>query len=163
MPGFSCRGPRTTRSTPAWTAACTAATETIHAPPDPRLGLLADHQTLIDQITDDIAKLKNRRESCREEIFRRVWKEEIARLKRMERSELKRLVAAIRQHDDLARRLDLIASVDGIGLPTAVAILGRMPEIGRISREEAAALAGLAPYDDDSGGRTGDKHIAGGR
>src|ERR1700682_6151957 len=119
MPGFSCRGPRTTRSTPAWTAACTAATETIHAPPDPRLGLLADHQTLIDQITDDIAKLKNRRESCREEIFRRVWKEEIARLKRMERSELKRLVAAIRQHDDLARRLDLIASVDGVGLPTA--------------------------------------------
>ena len=144
-------------------AACTAATETIHAPPDPRLGLLADHQTLIDQITDDIAKLKNRRESCREEIFRRVWKEEIARLKRMERSELKRLVAAIRQHDDLARRLDLIASVDGVGLPTAVAILVRMPEIGRVSREEVAALAGLAPYDDESGGRHGEKHIAGGR
>jgi transposase len=144
-------------------AACTAATERIHAPPDPRLVALADHQTLIDQIIDDIAKLKNRRESCREECFRQLWKEEIARLKKMVRAELKRLVAAIRQHDDLARRLDLIASVDGIGLPTAVAILVRMPEIGRISREEAAALAGLAPYDDDSGGRTGDKHIAGGR
>jgi transposase len=81
----------------------------------------------------------------------------------MERAELKRLVAAIRQHDDLAQRLDLIASVDGVGLPTAVAILVRLPEIGRLSREEVAALAGLAPYDDDSGERSGDKHIAGGR
>jgi transposase len=144
-------------------AACTAATEKIHAPPDPRLMPLADHQTLIDQITDDIAKLKNRRESCRDAYFRQFWKEEITRLKKSERAELKGLVAAIRQHDDLARRLDLIASVDGVGLPTAVAILVRMPEIGRVSREEVAALAGLAPYDDDSGGRTGDKHIAGGR
>jgi transposase len=144
-------------------AACTAATEKIHAPPDPRLVPLADRQTLIDQIIDDIAKLKNRRESCRDEYFRQFWKEEITRLKKRERAELKELVAAIRQHDDLARRLDLIASVDGVGLPTAVAILVRMPEIGRVSREEVAALAGLAPYDDDSGGRTGDKHIAGGR
>jgi hypothetical protein len=33
-------------------------------------------------------------------------------------------------------------------LRTAVAILVRMPEIGRITREQAAALAGLAPYDE---------------
>jgi transposase len=38
-----------------------------------------------------------------------------------------------------------------------------MPELGRISREEAAALAGLAPFDDDSGKRKGQRHIAGGR
>jgi len=38
-----------------------------------------------------------------------------------------------------------------------------MPEIGSLSREEATALAGLAPYDDDSGTRTGQRHIAGGR
>ena len=60
-------------------------------------------------------------------------------------------MAAIRQHKDLADRLDLIASVDTVGLQTAVSILVRMPEIGRITREQAAALAGLAPYDDDSG------------
>ena len=38
-----------------------------------------------------------------------------------------------------------------------------MPELGRVSREEAAALAGLAPYDDDSGKQKGQRHIAGGR
>ena len=68
-----------------------------------------------------------------------------------------------RSHHDLAERLDLITSVDGVGLPTAVTILVRMPEIGRLSREQAAALAGLAPYDDDSGERAGRRHIEGGR
>jgi len=48
-------------------------------------------------------------------------------------------------------------------LPTAVAILVRMPEIGQITREQAAALAGVAPYDDDSGTYAGVRHIAGGR
>jgi transposase len=38
-----------------------------------------------------------------------------------------------------------------------------MPEIGTISREQAAALAGLAPFDDDSGKHKGERHIAGGR
>ena len=144
-------------------AGCTAATEKIHAPSDPRLAALADQQTLIDQIIDDMAMLKNRRESAREAYFRQFWTAQIADLKKKEKSEFNKLVAAIRQHDDLSRRLDLIASVDGVGLPTAVAILVRMPEIGRVSREQAAALVGLAPYDDDSGERSGAKHIAGGR
>jgi transposase len=144
-------------------AACTAAAKKIHAPPDPRLAPFAEHLTMIEQITDDIAHLKTRRESCRDPRIRRFWTQEIARLKGFLRSELKGLVAAIRQHRDLAERLDLIASVDGVGLRTAVAILVRMPEIGRLTREQAAALAGLAPYDDDSGGHVGIRHIEGGR
>jgi transposase len=144
-------------------AACTAAVEKIHSPPDPRLAPLAEHLTMLEQITGDIARLRNRCESCRDPRIRQVWKEDIARLKKLHRIELKALVAAIRRHRDLAERLDLINSVDGVGLPTAVAILVRMPEIGRITREQVAALAGLAPYDDDSGGRCGLRHIAGGR
>ena len=38
-----------------------------------------------------------------------------------------------------------------------------MPELGRVSREQVAALAGLAPFDDDSGNHKGQRHIAGGR
>jgi transposase len=144
-------------------AACTAAAKKIHAPPDPRLAPFAEHQTLIEQITDDIARIKTRRESCRDPRIRGVWKQEIARLNGLIKAELKQLVAAIRQHPDLAERLDLIASVDGVGLRTAVAILVRMPEIGRLSREQAAALVGLAPYDRDSGDAVGARHIEGGR
>lgn len=144
-------------------AVCTAATQKIHIPPDPRLAPFAEHLTFVEQITEDIAHIKTRRESCRDHRIRRHWDGEIARLKTLLKIELQALVAAVRQHRDLATRLDLIASVGGIGLKTAVAILVRMPEIGRVTREQAAALAGLAPYDDDSGDQVGIRHIDGGR
>jgi transposase len=144
-------------------AACTAAVRKIHTAPDPRLAPFAEHLTVIDQLGEDSARLKNRIETCRNPRFKQLWKDKIARLDKCEKAELKALVRAIRRHPDLAQRLDLINSIDGIGLPTAVAILVRMPEIGQITREQAAALAGLAPYDDDSGKHIGARHIEGGR
>jgi transposase len=144
-------------------AACTAAVRKIHAAPDARLLPFAEQLTMIDQIGEDIARLKNRIESCRNAQINQLWKEDIARLEKREKVELKALIASIRKHPDLAKRLDLINSIDGIGLPTAVAILVRMPEIGQMTREQAAALAGLAPYDDDSGEQVGTRHIEGGR
>jgi transposase len=144
-------------------AACTAATKKIHAPPDPRLAPLAERLTLIDQLTEQVAGFKNFRESSRDPRIRQLWEQKIADFNRLLRAERKALVAAIRQHADLAERLDLIESVDGVGLKTAVAILVRMPEIGRLTREQAASLSGLAPFDDDSGKHQGIRHIAGGR
>lgn len=144
-------------------AACTAAVKKIHPAPDPRLQPFAEHLTLIEQVGEDIKLYKNRLETCRDPRIQKLWKEEIARLARRARVELKALVAAIREHRDLAQRLDLIYSVSGAGMPTAVEILVRMPEIGQLSREQAAALAGLAPYDDDSGEQVGARHIDGGR
>jgi transposase len=144
-------------------AACTAAVRKIHAAPDPRLGPFAEQLTMIDQIGEDITCLKNRIESCRNARINELWQEDIVRLEQREKAELKSLVASIRKHPDLAKKLNLIHSVDGIGLPTAVAILVRLPEIGRITREQAVALAGLAPFDDDSGDHVGVRHIEGGR
>ena len=144
-------------------AACTAATKKIHAPPDSRLTPFAEQMTLVDQLKDDISRFKNRRESCHDASHREFWKGEITRSKRLMKIELSSLARAVRQHQDLAERLDLILSVDGVGLPTALAILVRMPEIGRITREQAASLAGLAPFDDTSAERKGERHIAGGR
>jgi transposase len=144
-------------------AACTAATQTIHAPPDPRLVPLAEQMTLIDQLKDDEARFKNRLESCHDAHNREFWKAEISRSKRLKKIEIRALARAVRQHQDLAKRLALILSVDGVGLPTALAILVRMPEIGRITREQAASLVGLAPFDDASADREGERHIAGGR
>jgi transposase len=56
-----------------------------------------------------------------------------------------------------------VLSIPGIGERTALAIVLRMPELGQVSREQAAALAGLAPFDNDSGSKNGSRHIAGGR
>jgi transposase len=69
----------------------------------------------------------------------------------------------VRSHPDLAQRLELLTSIPGIGEPTALALLIRMPELGQLTREQAAALAGLAPFDRDSGAHNGRRSIAGGR
>jgi len=144
-------------------ATCTAATSRIHAAPDPRLAPLAAKMTPIEQIGEDIARHRTRLESCRDAGGREFWGQEIARLEKVEKAELKALEMLIRQHRDLSQRLDLIESVAGIGMKTAILILVRIPEIGRLSREQVAALVGLAPYDDDSGDRRGARHIKGGR
>ena len=39
----------------------------------------------------------------------------------------------------------------------------QIPELGTVDRHAAAALAGLAPYPDESGKRTGQRYIKGGR
>jgi transposase len=144
-------------------AACTAAIKTVHAPPDRRLADLTELQTQIDQIVGEIKRFKNYRESCRDAHLREFWDDQIRRFRGLFRQRLKELVAAIRQHPDLAERLDLIMSIDGIALRTATAIVVRMPEIGQLSRGQAGALAGVVPYDDDSGEHKGVRHIAGGR
>jgi transposase len=144
-------------------AICTADVRKIHAAPDPRLAAFAEHLTMINQIGEDRARAKNRLETCRDKQIRQYWRSEIARLEKLDKTQLKALIAAIRKHADLANRLELIYSVPGIGMPTAVAILVRMPEIGQLTREQVAALAGLAPYDNDSGDRNGARHIKGGR
>ena len=46
---------------------------------------------------------------------------------------------------------------------TAVLLLARMPELGTLNRTQAAALAGLAPFNGDSGTLRGKRTIFGGR
>jgi transposase len=144
-------------------AACAATIDPPSIEPDDRLTELAGQLTFVEQIEEDIARLKVRLEHIDEPRLRRLVLTDIARLKTRRTAELLRIVRQLRLHEDLARRLDLVLSVPGIGERTALAIIVRMPELGRIDREKAAALAGLAPFDDDSGKHKGERHIAGGR
>jgi transposase len=59
-----------------------------------------------------------------------------------------------------AKRLQLVA---GVGPIISALLLAEMPELGTLNSQEAAALAGLAPYNSDSGPRHGPRHIHGGR
>lgn len=144
-------------------AACAATIDRQRLAPDGRLAKLAQNLTFVEQIEEDIARCKVRLEHIDDPRLQRMTRADIARLKSRRAAELKRILSGLRAHDDLARRLDLVLSIPGLGERTAIALIVRMPELGRVSREEAAALAGLAPYDDDSGKHKGQRHIAGGR
>ena len=45
----------------------------------------------------------------------------------------------------------MLTSFSGVGLRTATMLLAQMPELGQLNRREAAALAGLAPFNRDRG------------
>lgn len=144
-------------------ADCVASLGDVREAPDPRFEAFAAAQTLIDQLTDDIVIYKTRWETAHDETSRAFWKQQIADRQAQVRSARKTLRAEMRAHPDLAAKLDLIISIQGVAEKSAIAILIRMPEIGTLSREQVAALAGLAPYNNNSGKRTGLRHIKGGR
>jgi transposase len=58
---------------------------------------------------------------------------------------------------------ELLRSIPGIGPGVARTLLFELPELGRLSREQIGALAGLAPVNRDSGRWRGKRFIAGGR
>ena len=58
---------------------------------------------------------------------------------------------------------EIIESVPGLGRGTSAGLIAAMPELGQVSNKAAAALLGVAPYDDDSGKRRGERQIKGGR
>lgn len=57
----------------------------------------------------------------------------------------------------------IIQSVPGVGPVTLCALLALFPELGKLSRKQIAALAGLAPFNRDSGKFRGQRRIWGGR
>jgi transposase len=71
--------------------------------------------------------------------------------------------AMVRATPHLAERAEIIASVPGFAEATSAVLVAGMPELGQVSDEIAAALLGVAPYDDDSGKRRGERYIKGGR
>jgi transposase len=71
--------------------------------------------------------------------------------------------AKVKSMPDFAERVEIIESVPGLAETSSANLVAGMPELGRVSNKIAAALIGVAPYDDDSGKRHGERHIKGGR
>lgn len=73
------------------------------------------------------------------------------------------LDAAIRSSPVWQAKDELLRSIPGIGPVVSRTLLAEMPELGTLTREQAAALAGVAPMNRDSGRFRGRRVIAGGR
>lgn len=68
-----------------------------------------------------------------------------------------------RDDDDWRDRLTVLKSVPGVGAATAATLIAELPELGRLNRQQIAALVGVAPMNRDSGTMRGQRHITGGR
>jgi transposase len=121
--------------------------------------LVTRRQELIGLITQEQHRAEHHHEGF---VVRQA-----ARLLTALRGHLKQLEAEIAQLEKtdatLAGQVQRLTGIQGVGQRTAWLLLAALPELGTLQRGQAAALAGLAPYNHDSGPQRGQRHIAHGR
>ena len=69
----------------------------------------------------------------------------------------------LEEHVVLKSQVERLEQITGVGRITAVSVLAALPELGQLNRRQAAALAGLCPYNRESGQWVGQRCISGGR
>jgi transposase len=97
-------------------------------------------QAVLDSVTDHIAILERERDRLSQQIAELIRADPVWREKEQ-----------------------ILQSVPGIGPVTAATLLAELPELGTVSRQKVASLAGVAPFNRDSGRKRGRRRTFGGR
>lgn len=79
-------------------------------------------------------------------------------------AEVEKLIAQhIDRDPDLKKKSERLQQVKGVGPVLSATVLAYVPELGQLDSPQLSALLGVAPYPDDSGQKSGPRHIRGGR
>jgi transposase len=115
------------------------------------------------QVTEDLTVNKQRRSSALSPQMTTSLDEVIGLLKRQARA-LEGEIASMIDDDPLWSHLDAaLRTTKGVANRTVARLFAELPEIGIYSNKAVVKLAGLAPLANDSGAKTGQRHIRGGR
>lgn len=138
---------------------------------------LPTRQAVRDEAAEAVAELVTARRQLSEELTRATSQGEHAQaaiVRRLARRRAQRLAADIGALDqaltklvaldpELSRKQAILRSVPGVGPVLGHTLLGLLPELGKLTNRQIAALVGVAPFDCDSGRFRGQRHIFGGR
>lgn len=131
--------------------------------PDPAAEALAELVDARRRLCEDQTRLANQTRQTRDPLLRRMASRQAARLKADVALLDKRLAQVVAADPALAERDRLLRSVPGVGPVLGWTLMAHLPELGRLTHRQIAALVGVAPYDHDSGGMKGRRSIRGGR
>jgi transposase len=107
---------------------------------------------------------KNRLAETHQPKLAKTQAQDLLRLVEQQIQDIDRAIAdLIDSDDDWKRKSEIITSVPGVSAGTANQLLADLPELGQISRQGIAKLAGVAPLANDSGSHRGLRSIRGGR
>jgi len=135
------------------------------SPPDPRRESFARLVRLRAETVDRRTQVKNRRSAPGpgDDPAARFMDEELAFLER-QIARLDREIADLVGGDaELSRDARALEAVKGLGPVGISGLLALLPELGTLTRRQAASLAGLAPHPRDSGQHAGRRTMTGGR
>jgi transposase len=133
------------------------------APPDPALVLLDELVTRRAQLVEDRTRERNRlQQTTRPELLASL-RLHLRHLDGQIEKLQARMAELIESTPLLRAKVARLVAVKGVGELTASALLAALPELGTLSKNEVAALGGLAPFNRDSGTLRGTRTIHGGR
>jgi len=120
--------------------------------------LLAWRRELLVMQTADEQRARHVEASVAARMARhRAWLAEEVRLVETD------LAALLASQPTWQAALACLTTMPGVGMLTAATLLALLPELGQLARTEIAALAGVAPFNRDSGQRRGKRGTWGGR
>ena len=120
---------------------------------------LARRRQVVEMITAETNRLEHATSPAVRRSIEAVLKLLRKQLKQIEDD----LDQTIRRSAVWQEKADLLQSVPGVGSQTSRTLLIQLPELGRCSRQQIAALVGVAPLNRDSGTFRGRRTIWGGR
>jgi transposase len=132
-------------------------------PPEPAQRQLAELNTLRDQFVAIQTQIINAGEHLTDPVAKRILKSQLLHLRKQIKKVEKACLDTLKSNPPLAKQDATLQAIQGIGAVTSITLIALLPELGSASRGQIAALAGLAPLNDDSGPRKGLRHIRGGR
>jgi len=115
------------------------------------------------QLVDLLAQEKNHLEATRNSNMRGDIEQVVELLKQRIHTLDDQLAQLCEADECWNRQRQLLTSVPGVGPVTAVTLIAELPELGRINRQEIAALVGVAPINNDSGSTSKRRPVRGGR
>ena len=125
--------------------------------------LLRELESQRRHLSDLLVAEQNRLEQLHDEKLRGLARALMGTIKKQIARIDARITTLIMQDQELCQKAQKLTSVKGVGERTAALLLAQMPELGTLNRREAAALAGLAPFNRDSGTMRGKRTIFAGR
>jgi transposase len=131
--------------------------------PDEAAGAFAALLARRRQLLEMRAAEHNRLGTATTEAVRRNLRDHIRWLSRRLEQVEKQLGEAVQASPLWRAKEDLLLGVPGGGPTVARTLLAALPELGTLTRQKIAALAGLAPLNRDSGTLRGRRTIGGGR
>ena len=115
------------------------------------------------QLIETLVAERNRSAHYTEALCRRQSRSLLTTLEKQVAQCEEAIAALIAADEKLQAKANRLDAIPGVGFTTAAVMLAGRPELGTLSDEAVAALAGVAPYHQDSGNTTGGRPIAGGR
>lgn len=129
------------------------------SPSQRELTALMDRRT---QLTEQLAREKNRRAKATDQV--RPWIDTMIEQINAQIKEIDQAIEAVIQKSERLHAQDIsLQSVCGVGKVTSWTLLAYLSEINQLGRNQIVALAGLAPFNRDSGKKEGKRFIQGGR